>query len=49
MLKAVGYPLIFSNWLMAGWAVAWVSIFIVSLNASDAFTSSLCADLPYPL
>lgn len=24
VLKGVGYPLIFSNWLMAGWAVAWL-------------------------
>ena len=28
LVKGVGLPLVFANWLMAGWAIAWVGSFV---------------------
>lgn len=43
LVKGVGLPLVFANWLMAGWAVAWVSSANVQFHAQ---TSNVFLALP---
>lgn len=46
LVKGVGLPLVFANWLMAGWAIAWVSSANVQFHPQTSDVFSALSSIP---